>query len=125
MILFMGKIIKRIWGKFLSFLKWLWMQLKDWRTLIIFIVVLLVMYFPTYGFLLFSLIFKNPWFAGAATVYAAFWAGPFTPFFPICIALTLGIKKIISKIAKKKNKGAARVESMPASEEEEKQTPEN
>lgn len=33
-----------------------------------------------------------------ATAYLAFWAGPFTPFFPMCIAITLGIRRIVDKI---------------------------
>ena len=30
-----------------------------------------------------------------ATVVLTFWAGPFTPFFPLAIAITLFIKKIM------------------------------
>ena len=93
----MKKYFQKIWVKIKNFFKWLWKQLKDWRTLVIFIIVLLVMYFPAYGFYILSIIFKNGWFAGIATAYIAFWAGPFTPFFPLCIAVTFGIKKIFLK----------------------------
>lgn len=104
----MKKWFCRIGRKIKDFFKWLWEQLKDWRTLIIFIIVLLVMYFPAYGFYVLSVIFKNAWLAGAATIYVAFWAGPFTPFFPLCIAITLGIKKIFQKLKKRKTKGLAK-----------------
>lgn len=116
------KFFQKIWVKIKNFFKWLWEQLKDWRTLVIFIIVLLVMYFPAYGFYILSIIFKNGWFAGIATAYIAFWAGPFTPFFPLCIAITFGIKKIFLKIKerihKKKKDEEAKCEN--ASEEERK-----
>ncbi len=98
----MKKFFCHIGQRIKSFFKWLWDQLKDWRTLIIFAIVLLIMYFPAYGFYILSLVFKNKWLAGAATIYVAFWAGPFTPFFPLCIAITLGIKKIFLKLKEKK-----------------------
>lgn len=96
--------MKKIWNKFKSFLKWIWTQLKDVQTLIIFIIVLAVMYFPAYGFYILSLILNNAMLAYIATVYVAFWAGPFTPFFPLCISITLGIKALINKAKEKKNK---------------------
>ena len=34
---------------------------------------------------------------GIASAYLVFWAGPFTPYFPLCIAITLGLKKLIEK----------------------------
>ncbi len=102
----MKSFFRSLWQRIKNFFKWLWQQLKDWRTLIIFIIVLLVMYFPAYGFYIFSVIFENGWFAAAATAYMAFWAGPFTPFFPLCIAITLAIKRIIFKISNHKNKSA-------------------
>lgn len=55
----MKKFFQKIWVKIKNFFKWLWEQLKDWRTLVIFIIVLLVMYFPAYGFYILSIIFKN------------------------------------------------------------------
>lgn len=103
----MKAFFRRVGQKIKSFFKWLWEQLKDWRTLVIFIIVLLVMYFPAYGFYILSIIFKNAWLAGAATICVAFWAGPFTPFFPLCIAITLGIKTIFLKMKQRKAKGLA------------------
>lgn len=35
---------------------------------------------------------------GRASAYLVFWAGPFTPYFPLCIAITLSLKKLIEKI---------------------------
>ena len=81
--------------------EWLKKECKDGRTLVIFIIVLIVMYSPVWlGYLLYY-IFKWKWSMIMATVVLTFWAGPFTPFFPLAIAITLFIKKII-KIKKKK-----------------------
>ncbi len=90
--------------KFKNFIKNILVQLKDIKTIIIFIVVLLVMYFPAYGFYFLSIILKKSSLAIIATSYIAFWAGPFTPFFPICIAITFAIKKLFFKQKKDKTK---------------------
>ena len=90
--------------KLKNFVKNILVQLKDVKTIIIFIIVLLVMYFPAYGFYFLSIILKKASFAIIATSYIAFWAGPFTPFFPICIAITFAIKKIFFKPKKIKSK---------------------
>lgn len=97
----------RVGKKIKDFFAWLWEQIKDWRTLIIFIIVVLIMYFPAYGFYILSLIFKNAWLAGAATLYLTFWAGPFTPFFPLCVVITLAIKKLFLKLKKPKKEKVA------------------
>ena len=43
-------------------------------------------------------VFKSKWAMGVASAYLVFWAGPFTPYFPLCIAITLSLKKLIEKI---------------------------
>lgn len=81
---------------FEKFKKWCittWHQLDNWQTLILFIVVCLVIYSPVWvGYILYF-IFKWKWALIMATGVLAFWAAPFTPFFPICMAVTLAIKK--------------------------------
>ena len=54
------------------------------------------------GYLLYY-IFKWNWCIVMGAVTFAFWFGPFTPFFPLCIAITLFIKKIMQ--VKKRKKG--------------------
>lgn len=46
----------------------------------------------------------NPWFWTIPTVYAAFWAGPFTPAVPLQLGLAYGLKKIADAIKKRRNK---------------------
>ncbi len=90
--------------KFINFCKWVWNECKDWRTVVIFAVVVVFMYTPVWGGYLCHAIFGWKWCSAVATAYLAFWAGPFTPYFPLCIAITLGIRRLIDKIKGKKNK---------------------
>ena len=94
------KLLKQ---KFINFLKWIKKECKDWKTLIVLICVIIIMYMPVWlGYLLYF-IFKWNWCLVVASVTAAFWFGPLTPFFPLCIALTLSIKKVMQ--IKNKRKG--------------------
>ena len=78
-------------------------ECKDWKTLIVLICVIAIMYSPVWlGYLLYY-IFKWNWCIVMGAVTFAFWFGPFTPFFPLCIAITLFIKKIMQ--VKKRKKG--------------------
>jgi len=81
-----------MWERIKNFCKSIWNDCKDVKTLVLLIIVIIVAYSPVWlGYLLY-LIFKWKWCAVMATGYLAFWAGPFTPFFPLCIAVTLFIK---------------------------------
>ncbi len=90
-------------NKFIKFCKWVWEECKDWHTVVIFAIVVVVMYSPVWGGYLCHALFHWKWCSVMATAYLAFWAGPFTPFFPMCIAITLGIRRIIDKIKGKDN----------------------
>lgn len=79
----------------------IWKQLKDRTNLIIFACVLVVVYIPTWLIGLLGIIFQNAGMIAIAVAYAAFWAGPFTPFFPIVIAITFALRKIFDKLHKK------------------------
>lgn len=83
--------------KFKDLCKKIWLECKDRQTLMIFFIVVLVMYSPVWLCYLLYFIFKYNTFLVVATACLAFWAGPFTPFFPICIGITLAIKKILKK----------------------------
>lgn len=74
---------------------WIKQELSDWRTLVVFFIVAFILYTPTWGGYLYFFIFKSKLALTIATVYAAFWLGPFTPFWGIVVAITLGIKKLI------------------------------
>ncbi len=92
--------------KIINFCKWIWLQVKDWHNLIILGVV-----FPCF-FALCVLIVAFALFLADGKIHLiiatssviAFWVGPFTPFWPICIAITLGIRKFIDSIWKPKHK---------------------
>ena len=92
---------KKMKKRFKEFLISLWAQLKDKTNLIIFACVLVVVYAPTWLVGLLGLIFQNAGMIAVAVAYAVFWAGPFTPFFPIVIALTFAIRKIFDKFKRK------------------------
>jgi hypothetical protein len=76
-------------------------QLKDRITRWTFIIVYLVLSSPIWVCYILSIVTKNGWFAGIATTYWLFWAGPFTPFIGICLAITTGIRLLIKKIFKR------------------------
>lgn len=88
--------------KFKTFFSSVWKQLKDRTNIIIFLIVLVVLYAPTWFVGLLGLLFKSTAMVGVATAYAAFWAGPFTPFFPVVISVTFAVRKIVDKVRGKK-----------------------
>ena len=87
--------MKDIKERIKKFIKWVIEECKDWKTIVILFIVMLIVYLPTWGGYLFYFIFKWKWCFAVATGYFAFWMGPFTPFFPLCIAIALGIKRKI------------------------------
>lgn len=88
-------VINKIKEFFLNLFYWLKEELKDKRTFIIFLIVTIMLYFPVWGGYLLYFIFRWKWCLGIATFMLAFWFGPVTPFFPLAIAITLSIKKIL------------------------------
>ncbi len=96
-------MIKR---KIINFFKWIWKQVKDWHNLII-LAIVAPAFFALCVFLVALALFftdgKIHLIIAGSTVIA-FWVGPFTPFWPICIAITLGIRKFIDSIWKPKHK---------------------
>lgn len=80
---------------------WIVRELKDWHTFVLFLLVCMTMYLPVFLGYGAHALFKIPAGSVVATGYIVFWAGPFTPFFPICLAITLFIKRIIERIVNK------------------------
>lgn len=97
-------MFEKLKNKFINFCKWIWSECKDWHTLVLLIIVVVLMYTPVWGGYLLHLLFDVKWGSAVATAYLAFWAGPFTPYFPLCITITFAIKRLIEKISGKKNK---------------------
>lgn len=95
---------KRFW-KWVAFLivfpfKWIWFNLRDWRTAIIFVIVFLVLSSEVWLFYLLGIISWgsefSKWCIGIASACWIFWLGPGTPFLPLCIAITAGIKALFN-----------------------------
>ena len=87
----------KIKEKIVGFIKWIKEECKDYKTFLIFICVMIFVHIPIWGGIICYKLFKWKWCLAMATTMSLFWMGPFTPFFPLCIAITLAIKKIISK----------------------------
>ena len=78
-------------------LLWIKNQCGDRRTILLCLIVLAVMYSPVLvGYPLYFLLGWK-WCLIMASSYLLFWAGPFTPFIPICIAITLFLKRMLFK----------------------------
>lgn len=93
--------MQKIKDRIKKFFRWIWGECKDYRTLLLLIGVMAVVYAPVWaGYLLYA-IFRWRWCLVMATGCLIFWAGPFTPFFPLCIAITLAIKRLLEKKRKK------------------------
>lgn len=93
----MKKLYLKLRKMAIDFLKWVWSECKDWRTLILLGVVCLVIGLPVWGGYLLALIFHWNWAFWMASVCWAFWMLPGAPFFALCVSITLAIKKIYEK----------------------------
>lgn len=82
-------------AKIKSFFYWVWRECKDWRTVALLGVVIALMYAPVWGGYLLYVLFGWSWAGILASTVLLFWAGPMTPFFPLCVAITLGIKRLL------------------------------
>ena len=93
--------MKKLWNKLkntvINFIKWLWAECKDWRTLVLFGIVCLVVGLPVWGCYLLGFIFKWEWALWVATGMWAFWMLPGAPYFALCVSITLAIKRIFEK----------------------------
>ena len=83
--------------KIIRFLKQIWKECGNKRTIALFAVVLIIMYAPVWGGYLLWWLFRWKWCAYIASAYMLFWAGPFTPFFPLCLAVTLALTRLVRK----------------------------
>lgn len=89
--------MERLKAKVKSFFWWVWRECRDWRTVALLGVVVTVVYSPVWGGYLLYALLGWKWAAALASTVLLFWAGPMTPFFPLCVAITLGIKRFLQK----------------------------
>ena len=76
----------------------MWVNIRDWRTAIIFVATVIVVSSEVWVMYLLYLITGNEWYLGIGSTCWLFWLGPGTPFMVICIGITMGIKALINKI---------------------------
>lgn len=101
---------KRFW-KWVWFLLsfpfiWIWVNIRDWKTAIIFIIVVVVVSIEVWlpyllGVITWGSDFSK-WCFGIGSACWIFWIGPGTPFIPLCIGITIGIKALFNKIKGKR-----------------------
>lgn len=96
--------MKKLWLKCKAFIRWILKQLKDKTNILIFIIVFLVLSSEVWIPYLLAIITGNKWWWGIGSACWAFWLAPFTPFLPLCLAITFGVRKIVDKIQDKHNK---------------------
>ena len=93
-----GPVSKRLYEAFKKLVRWFKVNITNRRTAITFAVVWVTLATPTWLGYSLGVLLHNPWFIGVATAYTAFWCGPFTPYLPLCLAITLGVLKAFDKI---------------------------
>lgn len=105
------KRLKRFWKWVVYYtifpFKWLWTNIRDWKTFLIFAIVFVVVSSEVWcpyliGFICWNdEVLRNTMF-GVGSACWLFRLGPGTPFMVIVIGLTIAIKTLFNKIAKKK-----------------------
>lgn len=86
---------------------WVWINVQDWRTLIIFFISMAIVgcevWIPALlGLITYGTDFSK-WCLGFAATCELWWLSPVgSPFLLICISLTMGIKAVINKIKGRK-----------------------
>lgn len=95
-------LINKLINKAKEFLKWVWHECKDWRTLVLLGVVCLVLGFPVWGGYLLGFLFDWAWAFWLATIAWGFWMLPGAPYFALCVSITLVIKRLFERRTEKK-----------------------
>ena len=93
----MKKFFKFLINKGINFVKWLWRECKDWKTFVLLVIVCLVIGFPVWGGYILYFITGWEWALIVATALLAFWWLPGAPYFAVCVAVTLAIKRFFEK----------------------------
>lgn len=97
-LLFKDMMIKE---KIKAGIKKTWGILKDKTNITIYVIVTVVLSSEVWLSYLLAVITGNKWFWAVGSACWAFWLAPFTPFIPLCIAITFTVRKIYDKIKNK------------------------
>lgn len=102
--------MEKLKKKWKSFCWWIWQACRDRQTIALLLAVAAAVYSPVWGGLLLYRLLGWKWALAMATGCSLFWAGPGTPFFPLCMGLTLSLKKALQarKNAKQRKKNGNR-----------------
>ena len=97
---------KWVWYLITFPFKWVWLNIRDWRSAIIFLIVMAVVSCEVWipyliGFITWGTELSKIMFGVGSTCWL-FWLGPGTPFLIICIGITIGVKELFNKIEEKK-----------------------
>ena len=96
--------MKNFFKKVFDIFKRLFCNLKDKKNILIFCIVTLVLSCEVWLPYLLAIITGNDWWWGIGSICWAFWLAPFTPFLPLCFALTFVVRKIYDKLVKRRKK---------------------
>ena len=91
-------------NKIVNFIKWLWQECKDWRTFVLLVIVCIVVGAPVWISGLLGILFNWAWAWAVFAALLAFWWLPGVPYFALCVAVTLAIKRFFEKRAEKRLK---------------------
>ena len=97
----MKKIFNWVWRKAINFFKWVWRECRNWQTIVLLAVVCLIVGSPVWVCGLLGLLFDWAWAWAVCFALLAFWWLPGMPYFAVCVAITLGIKRIFQKYRRK------------------------
>lgn len=106
-------------NKFKRFWKWVWhlltfpfiwlfYNIRDWRTMVIYLIVTAVVSIEVWlpyllGVITWGTDFSKIMFSVGSACWI-FWLGPGTPFIPLCISITIGVKALFNKIKSRHSK---------------------
>lgn len=93
-------------NKIINFIKWLWRECKDWRTFVLLVIVCIVVGAPVWISGLLGILFDWAWAWAVCAALLAFWWLPGVPYFALCVAVTLAIKRFFEKRVEKRLKQA-------------------
>ena len=88
--------------KLIRFFMWIMRECQNWQTIALLLLVAAVIQIPTWGGYLLFWLFGWKWAFALATLAVIFWAGPFSPFWVLCVSVTLAIKRAFTKVTRDK-----------------------
>ena len=94
--------------EFTEYFKRLFKEYFSWKTVVLFILVVLLIGSEVWVPMALGFIFDKTWLIGVGSSCWGFWLLPGTPFFPFCAALTIGIRKLQIRRKQQKERLALR-----------------